>query len=179
MHQTQAGPRFQSLRDLSQDREGQGETGSRARKKRALLLLLGLALILAALAGISIWLWPGGGLKVLFPAAVAGKVEAEAEPRYLTNLREFQVNLADSGARRYLRVRIVLGSDDKAVQSELSRRESEMRSAIIILLRGKTVAELAEPGGMQALQEELLADLNRRLASGKLKAVYFVDFIIQ
>lgn len=132
-------------------------------------LLLGLLIVVLFLmlsGGV-----PGGGL---FHDPVR-----DAQPEYIEPLREFQVNLSDEGGRRYLRTHIHLGFDDRRLQGEMSSREEEIRSEIIALLRAKSVGDLQEPGGMNALGDDIIDRLNGILVTGELKAIYFTEFIIQ
>ncbi|MEW5785294.1 MAG: flagellar basal body-associated FliL family protein [Bacillota bacterium] len=132
-------------------------------------------LILAALAGVHFF---GGGLP--FPAPEQGlEAAAETPPRYMFALKEFQVNLADEGARRFLRMHIYLGFNDRPLEKEIEERQPELRSLIITFMRSKTVADLDEPGGMEALQQELITMLNEVLQNGRITSLYFVEFIIQ
>lgn len=103
----------------------------------------------------------------------------EDPPRYAHEMREFQVNLADSGARNFLRMNIELAYDDRGLGRELEERDSELRTLIIAHLRSKTVEDLNEPGGMETLGEELTLLLNEILRSGEIRAVYYKDFIYQ
>lgn len=103
----------------------------------------------------------------------------DVKPRFEVILQEFQVNLTDAGGRRYLRTQIILGCDDSKVQKELSQRNNEIRSELIELLRNKSVEDLHEPGGQEALREEIIETLNDMLIMGEIKTLYFSEFIIQ
>ncbi len=65
------------------------------------------------------------------------------------------------------------------MQKELSQRNNEIRSELIELLRNKSVEDLHEPGGQEALREEIIETLNDMLITGEIKTLYFSEFIIQ
>ena len=100
-------------------------------------------------------------------------------PRYTYSMREFQVNLADSGSRRFLRMTIDLAYDERALAKELEERDSELRSHIIAVLRSKYVVDLDEPGGMENLERDILQRLNALLEKGDIRAVYYKELIYQ
>lgn len=158
-------------------REAPKSAAPQGGKEKTLFLLLITVLVLFFIT--TAFLLFGKDLIARLPTFAAGDKTVEAGPQYQTGLKEFQVNLADNGARRYLRVKLVLGYDARSLQKEIERRENEMRSAIITLLRGKTVADLDEPGGAVKLQADLMAEVNRFLATGEIEAIYFDELIIQ
>lgn len=149
----------------------------RGGNEKTLLILLIIVLVLFFIT--TAFFLFGKNLMAMLPPFATGKEKEEIGPRYQINLKEFQVNLADHDGRRYLRVKLVLGYNTKALAKEIEQRENEMRSVVITLLRGKTVADLAEPGGTVNLQSDLMTELNRFLTTGALEAIYFDELIIQ
>ena len=107
------------------------------------------------------------------------KAGSQDEICYLIPVKEFQVNLADQGGRRYLRMKIYFGSNDKALVKEIERREPQIRSGIISILRCTTVDDLEGQEGMNRLKTAILEQVNGLLSSGKLIELYFDEFIIQ
>ncbi|NLZ29123.1 MAG: flagellar basal body-associated FliL family protein [Firmicutes bacterium] len=138
---------------------------------RLVLIIVILLLIGVILAGGYVLLTRGGGI---LNDPVKG-----VKPRYEMVLPEFQVNLSDAGGRRYLRTQIILGCDESRVERELKQRMNEIRSEFIEMLRNKSVEDLHEPGGQEALREEIMDNLNDMLITGEIKALYFSEFIIQ
>ncbi|NLN06525.1 MAG: flagellar basal body-associated FliL family protein [Firmicutes bacterium] len=103
-------------------------------------------------------------------------VDGECE---LFGPEEYTVNLADSGQRRYLKVRLVLAYEDKKLQKELERRQAQIRDLIILTLRQRTAEDLAENGGMETLRRDLKNRINAVLKTGIIKEIYFTDFLVQ
>ena len=101
----------------------------------------------------------------------------ESGYRYEVHFSEFTVNLSDD--RRYVRFQLHLCFDERRLNKEIENRETELKDRVITLLRSKQVSELAEPGGMDALREEIKGVLNETLVSGEIKNVLFPEFFIQ
>ncbi|MBS3942640.1 MAG: flagellar basal body-associated FliL family protein [Dethiobacter sp.] len=154
-------------------KEGGGKQSTK-KKPRYLYALAFVLLLLALSAGLYFT-----GLLSRFLPGQEQEVSPDAPPRYSLPLSEFQVNLADAGARRFLRMTIYLAYDESALAEEIAAREPEMRSEIIAVLRDKTVADLEGPEGMAALQEAILAQLNQMLQEGQVSSIYFTELLIQ
>jgi len=106
-------------------------------------------------------------------------LNSREEISYLIPMKEFQVNLADKGARRYIRLKIYFGSNDKALIKEIERREPELRSCIITILRSTSVSELDGQDGMNRLKATISEQVNALVFSGKIEDIFFDEFIIQ
>ena len=166
------------MADLTQNHSNvqntNGATAGKKKKPLAIFFLAGALLLLVILAG----LYWTGTLDRFIPGQ--GQEEpAPGPPRYTVPMKEFQVNLADTGARRFLRMRIYLAFDERALVKEVEERQPEIRSEIIAVLRSKTVADLDGPEGMDALQQVILEQLNGLLKGGQIHSLYFDEFIIQ
>jgi flagellar FliL protein len=100
---------------------------------------------------------------------------------------EIIVNIMSEGGERYLKVNLVLevGSTKgkekavAAVQEEISKRIPQFRDAIISVLRTKTKEEIDEKEGKDLIRKEIINTINKFLISGKIKNIYFQDFVIQ
>ena len=67
---------------------------------------------------------------------------------------------------------------NKALSAELAQRTPQLRDTIILILSGKTKADLASQRDKVELREELKASINHLLSEGKVKEVYFTEFIV-
>ncbi|MDY6906577.1 MAG: flagellar basal body-associated FliL family protein [Thermodesulfobacteriota bacterium] len=97
-------------------------------------------------------------------------------------LDPFVVNLKTpegESHRRYLKVEIELEFTDEMLKPELDQRLPQIRDTILMHLGTKTADELRDVQDKITLKNELMIKLNRLLIGGKIKNVYFVDFIIQ
>lgn len=182
--------------------------------KRLIMIVAPLALVLALAGGGIYFLLNSGGLRIEIGApgaevnAAAAADHAPAKPEVERNLelpyamgilyptRERVVNLADTGAFRYLKIQVVLelaepkakpeqlkGDAYKKKQEEVSK-DMAARSALIedqltTILTSKTSAQLMTPEGKAALRKEMMEKLRPLVGEYKLLGVYFTQFIIQ
>ncbi len=166
--------------EVKEEKEAAGGKAEKSKKKRSpllLILLIGIPVLL--LGGLAAFHFLMGGLPFLSSEDENTAEVVEALPRYTYAMQEFQVNLADEGTRRFLRTTIDLAYNEKKLTKEIDTRQSELRSHIISILRSKYVSDLGEPGGMKALEQDLLQKLNSLLEAGEIEAIYYKEFIFQ
>jgi flagellar FliL protein len=134
----------------------------------------------------------GGGMFMIWNklAAVSAQVPPANDPNVekakpeqmgkVVSLDTFIVNLADPGANRYLRVTMDLEvTGGKAAEEDLTRRTSQLRDAVLMILPTKRFSDIISTEGKSALRDELLGALNGLLAAGKISRIYFKEFVIQ
>lgn len=149
------------------------------RSKKGLILILTAVLVL--LAG-------GGGAAYYFLLAgspeEAAPVEEEkkAETGVAVPLDPFIVNLADPGARRFLRVTLALVVEDEAHAMEIAENELikvRIRSAILELLSMQTGDSLITPEGKTALKTAIAEGASHAVEEIHVTDVLFSEFIVQ
>ncbi|MBF0283341.1 MAG: flagellar basal body-associated FliL family protein [Magnetococcales bacterium] len=94
-------------------------------------------------------------------------------------LEPFVVNLAEPRGNRYLKVAISMEMENDALKPEMERRQPQIQDIILSLLTSKSTQELQSLEGKFRLREELLSRINALLVNGKVKRLYFTDFVIQ
>lgn len=94
---------------------------------------------------------------------------------------EIIVNLvmSDDGGERYLKVNITLEASDKKVQEEITTRVPQIRDRLISILSSKTKEKIDQKEGKELIRREIIRSINSILSSGKIKNVYYQDFVIQ
>ena len=95
-----------------------------------------------------------------FELPVFSKATADAEPHFI----KMQISLAYD--------------TDPILSTELVSRKDEIQHIVNILLQGKTYEELNSVSGAITLAEELKAHINIRLIAGKIKEIYYKEFIV-
>jgi len=158
------------------------------------LVALGIVLVAAAgafFAGIP----QAAGLAGAQPPEKGDNPEPPS-PGLMYVLKERVVNLADPGARRYLKVSMSIefsgtGQETKGMSAEeRAKKQAEFEKsiapqapiiddAIISILTAKSTADVASPEGKQQLRVEIKDALNKLLGSGRVSNVYFTQFVIQ
>jgi len=95
-------------------------------------------------------------------------------------LKDFIVNLSDTNAPRYLKLKMKLVVENGDVLAEVGAKDAVIADAIISFLRGKKVVDLQSEMGMKVLKRQLLDLFNEKLLkSGDVTGIYFVNFVIQ
>jgi flagellar FliL protein len=150
-----------------------------------LLVLLVLALLNTGAIG---WLVYTQHLGVAHQEATAAAVDAPpaAEPpavvpeeTTLAALDPFIANLADPSGKRYLKATFEIEVSPPPVAEEMKKKTSQIRDSILLVLTSKSYDDIRTTAGKGALREELVAELNRILTSGKARQIFFKEFIVQ
>jgi flagellar FliL protein len=97
--------------------------------------------------------------------------------RHNIELETFVVNMAGSRGRRLARVSIELELDNEKVREEIEARKAQIRDLIIIVLSSKTFESVSSKDGKDALRDEIKDTVSGFLTKGKIKKVYFTEFI--
>ncbi|PTN32013.1 flagellar basal body-associated protein FliL [Desulfonatronum sp. SC1] len=160
------------------------EDGKKGGKVKWVILLLVL-LLLAGGGGAAYWFLMGPGaaseedaLGLEGDQADRQKPKAEFVPEIVT-LEPFVVNLADPLGRRFLRMTLDVEVLNRAVIADVQRNNSRIRDAVILLLAGKSFADLASMEGKITLKNQIVERLNQIVGGGRVTNVYFTEFVVQ
>ena len=153
-----------------------------------ILMIAGLALASSA----------GGGLLSFVLVQRTLRAEAKAAERPATGQDEklvemlgksavlpldpFVVNLADTDAARYLRIKINLMVDDKTKTKEILDNQAlqlKVRDVILQSLTAKTSRDLINEDGKNKLRKEIQEKIAVYFREPKLVEVMFTEFVIQ
>lgn len=113
------------------------------------------------------------------PAPAPAETGASMDIGPLLAIDDIIVNLLDDQETRYLKAAITLELDTPAGVDEVENRKPQVRDAILLLLSSKTLAELRDLQGKLQLRAELMERINGFLQKGKVKTIYFTDFVVQ
>ena len=105
--------------------------------------------------------------------------EQEAEIGPMVDIKEFVVNILSEDTPHYVKASLSLELDSEGVVEEVNKRMPQIRDAILLLISNKTFEELQDLQGKKQLKAELKDKINSFLATGKVKAVYLTDFVVQ
>lgn len=92
-------------------------------------------------------------------------------------LETFVVNLAGSKGRRIAKINMELEIEGESVADEIDKRKAQIRDIIIILLSSKTYENVSARDGKEHLRDEIRDTVNAFLTKGRIKMVYFTEFI--
>jgi flagellar FliL protein len=94
-------------------------------------------------------------------------------------LQTFVVNILDRDRDRYLKLKAELELEDTKLEEELSSRLPQIRDLIIGLLGSKTFDDIRTIEGKNFLREEMLLRINALLVTGKVRRIFFTEFVVQ
>ena len=113
------------------------------------------------------------------PSKGSSHGEISTEVGIMFPLDLFTVNLLSESGRRYLKIEMNLELEGEELALELETKKPVLRDVIIRILSGKSLEEVSTIKGKETLKEEILSDLNQRVKDGKIKNIYFTDFVVQ
>jgi flagellar FliL protein len=153
-----------------------------ARKKPRSKLLIISILVVVLLLG-------GGGAGAYWWMRVhaegaegdAAKEEEHAEPG-MVSLEPFVVNLADTEARRYLRINVRFIVDGPEVAAELQENQvasMRLRAGVLELLTQQTAAGLQTAEGKATLKKSIAERASAIVKPAEVSDVLFSDFVVQ
>jgi flagellar FliL protein len=155
-------------------------TTAAAPKKKGGFMKLLLIILLAVAGG-------GGGAYFYFVKAAPAQAkeaepEPEPEPTGILELEPFVVNLADTGATRFLRVTLSLVVQDEEQAKEIEEHALEkarIRSAILELLAEQAAETLVTPEGKDELKKLIVERVQQAAHELEVADVLFSEFVIQ
>ncbi|HEU17898.1 MAG TPA: hypothetical protein ENO00_00730 [Deltaproteobacteria bacterium] len=89
------------------------------------------------------------------------------------------VNLMDGNGERYLKAVIQVETSSPECIAELNMLKPKITDNILDLLSSKKYLDIVGYEGKQQLREEISMRLNNYLSKGRIKYVYFTEFVIQ
>ena len=99
-------------------------------------------------------------------------------PLQVFELPSFSKTTADPQPH-FLKMTVALGFDfNLQLSGELTSRREEFQHIINLILQGKSFEDLNSTVGTLDLAEEIKASVNVRLAAGRIKEVYFTEFVL-
>lgn len=151
--------------------------------KRRLLLVGAAALVLAgAAAGGAYFLGLfGGGASHAGDAPAAEHVEAPAPPTVtFVDVPEMLVNLQATGSRmRFLKLKLALEVPDDQAAQGVRALMPRIQDSFQLYLRALTAEDLAGPGGVQRLKEDLLARGSLAVEPIRVRDVLLKEMLVQ
>jgi flagellar FliL protein len=144
-------------------------------------VIIGVLVLVLAVGGFLGWMLLGSSDDDLTEGVGVGESEPAVEEiaSQTYPLETFVVNLNDPGGKRYLKTNIELEFFSEEVKAELERRLPQLRDLILLQLSSKSLDEIQSVDGKIALRGELIQRINQTLTSGKIRNLYFTEFVIQ
>ena len=166
--------------DKKKDKEGSEEGGS----KKKLIIIIAAAVVLLLIIGGAAFFFlkpdpvpeeeQDPGLDVPVPEIT---VSQEIGP--MVTIDEFVVNIISKDGRHYVKAALTIELNKDEALEETNKRMPQIRDSILLLVGNKTFEELHDLQGKKQLKAELVSKINSFLQTGKVKAIYFTDFVVQ
>lgn len=100
------------------------------------------------------------------------------DPVYI-EFKPFIVNLEDINGRRFLKLTISVEALSEAQSAEINSQMPRIRHDILLLLAGLSSDDLATLEGKIKLRHQMLNHINSQLTRGRVKNIYFSEFVVQ
>jgi flagellar FliL protein len=171
------------------DKKAQAPEKEVKKKGGKLKLIILLVLVLAVLGGGGFAAW-----KFYFQPKMAGEATAEATAEgegqkaaaeapasggQLVTLDSFVVNLSDPMGRRYLKTTMDVEVADSAAAAELTAAMPKVKDTLLLLLSSKSFEEISSMDRKIELKNQIVERLNLIIGKGKVRKVYFTEFVVQ
>ena len=104
---------------------------------------------------------------------------SEEDIGVVVELKPFIVNLEDPKARHFLKATIALEVKDDDAKAAVEKYKIKIRNDILLLLSSKTLEDVITIEGKVRLKDEIMSRISRIIGAGRLKNVYFTQFVVQ
>ena len=113
--------------------------------------------------------------------AAAGEGGEVVEPAGPVNIefKPFVVNLGDGGGKRFLKLTMSVEAETPELEQEINAKMPQFRDIILLLLSSLAYDDIATLDGKMRLRSQMLNRINTQLSSGKIKNIYFSEFVVQ
>jgi flagellar FliL protein len=148
---------------------------------KIILIAVGVIVLLAGV-GVGAYLLGANGTSKETPEGAADKVPRETvvlPVGPMVAMDDFIVNILDAEGTRYLKASMTLELASPEALNEVEERKAQVRDAILLYLSSKTFDEIRDLQGKLQLRADLIGKINGLLSAGKVKTIYFTDFVVQ
>lgn len=163
-------------------------SGQSAKGSKPTLFILLAVINMVVIGVIGFMLYMGKKKEAAEPKiehVIKGEHEAQEEDtkesmnftKEMIRLEPFVVNLAGSRGRRLARVTLEFEVENDKVKDEIEARSAQIRDIIIIILSSKSYEAVSIKEGKDALRDEIRDTVSGFLTKGKIRKVYFTDFM--
>ena len=165
-------------KDELEQEEKETQEDAPKRKKVPINLII-ISILFLCLLGGGVYVWKSGLLSRESESAALDEQTDKQEMGPIYSLDTFIVNLVGGRGKNYLKAKVELELDSDKTTIEIEKRLPQVRDAILTMLSSKSNEDINTLEGKFQLRAEIISTLNQYLKTGKVKNVYFTDFIVQ
>jgi flagellar protein FliL len=149
--------------------------------KKNIIILGGLFVVLIVVAVVIVFkvIKPAVKDEAADKAANLEALEKKEEAIIIDMPDDFVVNIAGTGASRYLRVKIALEVENEPTKLEIEKRTSQIKDLLITTLSSKQIEQLDNADKRSEVKMEIINKFNDMLKAGKVTNIFFTDYVIQ
>lgn len=168
--------------------EEKEETTKKSGGNMVLIIIIALLILLLVGGGLAAFLLLGSDEPAPTPTAAQSSTTTSQSSARSTNMLsigpvypmdQFIVNLLSESGGRYLKVTLDIELDNDKLAAEMDMKRSLVRDIIIRTLSAKTYEEISTLKGKDRLKDEIVSKLNEVLADGRVRNIFFTDFVVQ
>ncbi len=154
-------------------------------KGGSLKIIIIAVVVLLLLAGVGVGAYlmgsSSGAENAAKEATKAEKTpENEVQPvGPMAAMDDFIVNILDAEETRYLKASMTLELTSPEAAIEIEERKAQVRDTILLYLSSKSFDEIRDLQGKLQMRADLIGRINGFLRNGKVKTIYFTDFVVQ
>ncbi|MEA3362558.1 MAG: flagellar basal body-associated FliL family protein [Thermodesulfobacteriota bacterium] len=149
-------------------------------KKKLIIIIVAVLVLLGGAAGGYFFFMGSDEEEKISPEQEQAELEKQAKQvGPMVTIDSFIVNIMDDQESRYLKAAITIEVDGEEAAMELNQRMPQVKDAVLLLVGNKSFGELSDLQGKLQLRAELINKINSILLQGKVKRIYFIDFVVQ
>jgi len=169
--------------NIEEETEKGGNSGTGGSKTVLIIIIAGFVLFMA-MAGAGFYiLWqkmPGSSANSVTVSKSATQKEQSTKglgPIYSIN--PFVINLAGSGGKRFLRVKMDLELKDQTIFEQVGAQLPRVKDKILTILSSKKFEDINTVEGKSHLRAEIAATIDTLFSKKAVTNVYFTEFVIE
>jgi len=169
--------------NIAEETENGGKSGTGGSKTVLIIIIAGFVLFMA-MAGAGFYiLWqkmPGSPANSVTASKSATEKEQPTKglgPIY--SIKPFVINLAGSGGKRFLRVKMDLELKDQTVFEQVRAQLPRVKDKLLTILSSKKFQDISTVEGKRDLRAEIAATIDSLFSKGAVTNVYFTEFVIE
>lgn len=152
-------------------------------KTKLFIILGGAVLVLLVGVGAALFLLVGSGGPGTDAAGEAAEVVEKGDPHYHKLAPTFVVNLPPGGSAKMLQLSLEIMTYEPSVIDTLTANDPMIRHHLLNLLEEQQASQLMTVAGKEGLQKAIHDLLTEQLTaleeSGRIKGVFFTQFVMQ
>ena len=107
-----------------------------------------------------------------------GASAVEQQGPHNIEFKSFVVNLSGPG-KRFLKLSMSVEADTQELADEINSKMHQFQDIILLLLSSLSYDDIATLDGKMRLRNQMLNRINTQLSGGKVRNIYFSEFVVQ